>query len=120
MGEELTFHGYAFQFLLRSMGVFATILPVSALFALAHINNLHVTVHGLFNTMLFDVLGLRKDGEGMGDNGALDGVMKMLITMRADAKAKKDFALSDRIRDQLAAVGITIKDTKEGTTWEHA
>ena len=56
LGEELTFHGYAFQFLLRSMGVFATILPVSALFALAHINNVHVTLHALVNTMLFGFL----------------------------------------------------------------
>ena len=56
LGEELTFHGFGFQFLLRSMGVFATILPVSALFALAHINNVHVTVYGLLNTMLFGFL----------------------------------------------------------------
>ena len=56
LGEELTFHGYAFQFLVRSMGVFATILPVSALFGLAHINNEHVTVHALLNTMLFGFL----------------------------------------------------------------
>ncbi len=72
----------------------------------------------LFITMLFDVLGLKR--EAVSDNGALDGVMKMLIAMRADAKAKKDFAMSDGIRDQLAAIGIVMKDTKEGTTWEHA
>jgi len=56
LGEELTFHGYAFQFLLGRMGVFATILPVSALFGLVHISNAHVTLLGLFNTMLFGFL----------------------------------------------------------------
>jgi membrane protease YdiL (CAAX protease family) len=56
LGEELTFHGYAFQFLLRSMGVFATILPVSALFGLVHMGNAHATLHALFNTMLFGFL----------------------------------------------------------------
>jgi len=40
--------------------------------------------------------------------------------MRAEAKAGKDYSTSDRIREQLAALGITIKDTKEGTTWERA
>ena len=61
LGEELTFHGYAFQFLLRSNGlggVFATILPVSALFGLMHMSNEHVTLLALGNTMAFGfVLG---------------------------------------------------------------
>jgi cysteinyl-tRNA synthetase len=70
--------------------------------------------------MLFDVLGLRKEQDSAGSNEALDGVVKLLLTMRAEAKASKNFALSDKIRDQLTAVGITIKDTKEGSTWEHA
>jgi len=56
LGEELTFHGYAFQYLLGRMGVFATILPVSALFGLVHISNAHVTAPALFNTMLFGFL----------------------------------------------------------------
>jgi len=56
LGEELTFHGYAFQFLLRSMGVFATILPVSALFGLAHMSNQYVTLLALVNTMMFGFL----------------------------------------------------------------
>jgi cysteinyl-tRNA synthetase len=43
-----------------------------------------------------------------------------LIADRTAARARKDFAESDRIRDQLAAMGIVIKDSKEGTTWEVA
>jgi cysteinyl-tRNA synthetase len=43
-----------------------------------------------------------------------------LISARTAARARKDFKESDRIRDQLAAMGIVIKDSKEGTTWEVA
>ena len=75
-------------------------------------------LQALFNNMLFDVLGLRKEDDAKGDDGTLDGVMQLIIAMRADAKATKNFALSDKIRDQLAAVGISIKDTKEGSTWD--
>lgn len=56
VGEELTFHGYAFQFLIQAMGVFATILPVSALFAVMHLGNQGVTPHALLNTALFGFL----------------------------------------------------------------
>jgi cysteinyl-tRNA synthetase len=67
--------------------------------------------------MLFDVLALQPEEKKGGDD--LSGrLMNTLLGLRADAKASKDFALSDRIRDKLAAVGITIKDTKEGTVWE--
>jgi cysteinyl-tRNA synthetase len=43
-----------------------------------------------------------------------------LIAARAAARARKDFQESDRIRDQLAAMGVVIKDSKAGTTWEIA
>ena len=43
-----------------------------------------------------------------------------LISARAAARARKDFGESDRIRDELAAMGVVIKDSKEGTTWEIA
>ena len=41
-----------------------------------------------------------------------------LIASRTAARARKDFKESDRIRDELAAMGVVIKDSKEGTTWE--
>ncbi len=77
-------------------------------------------LRSLYNTMLFDVLGLRKEQGSAGSHETLDGVVQLLLSMRADAKASKNFTLSDKIRDQLAAVGISIKDTKDGSTWEHA
>jgi len=43
-----------------------------------------------------------------------------LIASRTAARARKDFKESDRIRDELAAMGVVIKDSKEGTTWEIA
>jgi cysteinyl-tRNA synthetase len=48
----------------------------------------------------------------------VDGLMQLLIKLRADARANKDFAMSDTIRDGLGALGIALKDLKEGTTWE--
>ena len=43
-----------------------------------------------------------------------------LISERTAARARKDFKESDRIRDELAAMGVVIKDSKDGTTWEIA
>jgi cysteinyl-tRNA synthetase len=47
----------------------------------------------------------------------LKGVVEMLIEMRNQARANKNFALSDQIRDQLLALGIQLKDGKDGTTF---
>ena len=44
----------------------------------------------------------------------------MLLSMRMDAKARKDFATSDRIRDELTKLGVIVKDRKEGFDWELA
>ncbi len=74
-------------------------------------------LRALFDTMLFAVLGLLPEDRRSGDDLTAT-LMATLLGLRADAKAAKDFALSDRIRDRLAAAGVTIKDTKEGTVWE--
>ncbi len=68
------------------------------------------------NAFVFDVLGLFKEEENT-DQSKLEGVVNLLINMRNEARANKDFAQSDLIRDQLAAVGIVLKDGKEGTTF---
>jgi cysteinyl-tRNA synthetase len=47
----------------------------------------------------------------------LDGLMKLLIQVRAEARTKRDFAMSDSVRNGLTAIGITLQDGKEGTTW---
>ncbi len=56
MGEEMLFHGYAFQLLIRSIGAWATILPAAVLFGLAHIGNENSSWLGVINTMLWGVL----------------------------------------------------------------
>lgn len=54
---------------------------------------------------------------GAGADDVLDKVLQLMIQMRTDARANKDFATSDRIRDELAAIGVTLEDRKEGTGW---
>ncbi|MDP8990237.1 MAG: CPBP family intramembrane metalloprotease, partial [Acidobacteriota bacterium] len=56
VGEELMFHGYAFQHLVRHMGEFATVLPVGILFGLMHMGNQNVTFLAVVNTMAWGVL----------------------------------------------------------------
>ncbi|RZJ36288.1 MAG: cysteine--tRNA ligase [Flavobacterium sp.] len=69
------------------------------------------------NSFVFDVLGLENEKSPAVGNDKLEGAVKVLIEMRNKARADKDFALSDYIRDQLTAVGIELKDGKEGTTF---
>lgn len=57
------------------------------------------------------------NGGGGGGEEVMDSLVQIFIKMRADARANKDFALGDRIRDDLSAAGITLEDRKEGTTW---
>jgi uncharacterized protein len=55
-GEEMLFHGYAFQILVRTLGQFATILPVAVLFGLMHLSNRNVTALAVANTIAWGVL----------------------------------------------------------------
>ncbi len=68
------------------------------------------------HAFVFEVLGLEAASAEQGSE-KLDDVMQMLIRMRAKARADKDWALSDQIRDQLAEIGIQLKDGKEGTSY---
>jgi len=65
-----------------------------------------------FKSYLEDVFGLKPSNEA--DNTKLQGVMQLLIDIRKEAKTKKDFATSDKIRNQLTELGITLKDEKGG------
>ncbi len=70
----------------------------------------------LINTFVFDVLGLQNEVK-QDSSDKINGVVDMLIKMRKDARENKDWALSDKIRDELAELGIHLKDGKEGTTF---
>ncbi|MFC5044469.1 cysteine--tRNA ligase [Aquimarina hainanensis] len=67
---------------------------------------------------VFDVLGLADINETSSDTSdKLSGAVELLIQLRAEARANKDFATSDKIRDELQAIGIQLKDGREGTTF---
>jgi cysteinyl-tRNA synthetase len=69
------------------------------------------------NAFVFDVLGLEDEKASDGNNDKLEGTVNLLIEMRKQAREDKNFALSDQIRDQLLAIGIQLKDGKEGTSF---
>lgn len=71
----------------------------------------------LMHAFVFDVLGLESTNIMAANNDKLEGVVSMLIQMRNEARANKDFAMSDHIRDELAQLGIQLKDGKEGTSF---
>ena len=69
------------------------------------------------NAFVFEVLGLERKNATGADTQKLAGVVELLIQLRKEARANKDFGTSDKIRDQLATMGIQLKDGKEGTTF---
>ncbi|HXK75709.1 MAG TPA: cysteine--tRNA ligase [Bacteroidaceae bacterium] len=75
-----------------------------------------------FDLFMFDLLGLRQEHGQSNDSSnerehAFGQVVDMLLEQRMQAKANKDWATSDKIRDNLQALGFEIKDSKEGSTW---
>ena len=72
----------------------------------------------VFSVFAFDILGLTAEAAGNAEREeAFGAAIDLLLELRAKAKADKDWATSDKIRDQLAALGFEVKDTKEGATW---
>ena len=68
-----------------------------------------------YQGFITEVLGLKEEVDSNSD--LMDGVIDILIKIRHDAKAAKNYGLSDKIRDDLKAVGVTLKDGKEGTEY---
>jgi len=68
----------------------------------------------LMHHFVYDVLGLVNDNTGSDD---FEKLMDVVIALRNEAKQHKDYATSDRIREGLSAIGIQLKDSKEGTLW---
>jgi cysteinyl-tRNA synthetase len=73
----------------------------------------------VFATFVTDILGLKKgdacDSDG---NDISTDLIEILLKLRLEAKLNKDWALADKIRNQLTEMGILIKDTKDGYSWE--
>lgn len=72
-----------------------------------------------FHLFLFDILGLKdeKEATGKSNNEAFGKAIDLLLNIRQSAKENKDWATSDKIRNELQALGFTIKDTKDGAEW---
>ncbi|KGN78710.1 cysteinyl-tRNA synthetase [Porphyromonadaceae bacterium COT-184 OH4590] len=71
----------------------------------------------VFRTYMIDILGLKTE---QGDSKYLDSYKKaidLILTLRLEAKQNKNWALSDKIRDELASYGFVVKDTKDGFEW---
>ena len=74
-------------------------------------------LNSTISEFVFDVLGLKNATNDGIDTVKLSGVVKILIELRNDARDNKDWALSDKIRDELIELGIQLKDGKDGTSF---
>ena len=75
----------------------------------------------VFHLFLFDILGMVDESAGTGNDTSREAFSKavdLLLSIRQQAKANKDWATSDKIRNELTAIGFTIKDTKDGAEWK--
>src|SRR5262249_28404329 len=72
----------------------------------------------LYSVFVFELLGLKEENEGGRDD--VDSLMQFILRLRTDAKARKDFATSDKIRQELNELGFEINDGKEGSTWNRS
>lgn len=73
----------------------------------------------LFEDYAFEVLGFRSEKTSEGEDTTITpGLMDLIIKLRKSAKLSKDYATADRIREQLTALGIELKDTPEGTDYK--
>ena len=78
-------------------------------------------IDGLYQELAGDVLGLIPDEEhGRPVNNHEEGLMRLLIDLRARARSNKDWATADLIRDQLDQIGIVLEDRPEGTIWKES
>ena len=77
------------------------------------------TLRATVQRWVFDILGLKDEkAQNAGGKDMVSPLVEMLLDMRMKAKAEKNWALSDEIRDRLTAIGIRVKDRKDGYDWE--
>ena len=71
----------------------------------------------IFDDIVYGVLGLMDEGGADKSSEVIGSLMNIILEQRSAARANKDWAASDRIRDELAAAGIRVKDSKDGVSW---
>ncbi|NQU84913.1 MAG: cysteine--tRNA ligase [Mariniphaga sp.] len=75
-------------------------------------------LRSFYKTVVFDILGLRVENIAESNNDSvLNSVVDLLLNLRIEAKANKNWVLSDKIRDELNSLGVEIKDTPDGFEW---
>ncbi len=72
----------------------------------------------LFQTFVFDILGLKDESAGKDSQKLTNDLIKIITSLRQEAKDKKEWKQSDRIRDDLRNAGVILKDKKNGVDWE--
>jgi cysteinyl-tRNA synthetase len=122
---------YKSEFLAAMNDDFNTPQAIAALFDLSHDVNHALatdasialaslqTIDELYNELAGNILGMHlgTGAAGSSDATVVDGLMELIIDVRKDIRAQKLYALSDKIRDSLKALGIVLEDKKESTTW---
>jgi len=75
----------------------------------------------IYQNFVYSILGLTSaTSNNAGNLEIVGGLVEFIMNLRKEAKANKDFATSDRIRDELTRIGITVRDKKDGYDWEIA
>lgn len=78
-----------------------------------------VELKSLFNTFIFEIFGMKRTEQSeIANHQAFDSAVDFLLQLRQEAKANKDWATADKIRNELTKLGFEIKDTKDGVSWE--
>lgn len=72
----------------------------------------------LFQLFVIEILGLKDEKNSKGDEKLTGDLVNVILNLRQDAKSRKEWGVSDKIRDELNKLGITIKDRKDGVDWE--
>ena len=112
---------------------FNTALAIAALFDLAKEINIYYNevtsgkaacdknavdkALAVFNEMA-DIIGILGEDDAPADDGLVDNLMNLIISIRQDARKNKDWATADKIRDELKNIGITLEDSPTGVRWK--
>jgi len=75
-------------------------------------------LRSMMHTFVFDILGLLPENDPQTGNQVISNLVNIILDLRLQARTNKDWATSDRLRDALAQAGVSIKDTRDGATWE--
>ncbi|MCF6364892.1 MAG: cysteine--tRNA ligase [Bacteroidales bacterium] len=81
-------------------------------------NNDLSSLQNFYDDIVFKILGLKDEEATCNNDEKLSDVIELLLKLRTEAKKNKDFATSDKIRNELKELGIIVKDTREGSEWK--